>query len=171
MNRNNRAITILLLITLVVTIFWITSSNNKKDCNSLAEDFLSKLYNVSHTEGEVLFGQTVAVQGEWNKLDEYFREIYADLMTEECYERLAANKILGSTHFVAYKKKSDFKVAEINFKGSQEKYEDQYHVYTLDLIEYDADSQEIINEWIVEALISYTDESGKLRINDLEIEM
>ena len=171
LNRNNKTILVLTLIILVVAILWLTSRASEQESTALAENIIANLYNVSYSDGAELFGKAKTVQGEWIGLEEYLRARYVDLMTLDCYDRLAANRMLDSTHFVAYQKKSDFKTESINFKEKQEKYGDQYHVYSLDLVEFQADSKEIINKWIVKAYISYTDENGELRIKDIEIEM
>jgi len=169
-NKNKNKIIILVSILLVVTVLFIFSRDNEYKFNALAENLIVSLYNVSYSDGEELFGRT-NTEEEWIELDEYLRDRYADLMTVNCYHRLATNKMLDSTHFVAYQKNADFKTGSINFKEKQEKYGEQYHVYSLDLVQYHADSKEIINKWIIEAYISYSDENGELKIKDLEIEM
>lgn len=171
MEDNKKLIRPLFIILLLVTILWISSRDSEHKSTALAENFIANLYNVSYSDGEELFGKTRKAQGKKIQLEEYLRVRYGDLMTVDCYDRLAASRILDSTHFVAYQKKSDFKTESINFKEKQEKYGDQYHVYSLDLVEYHADSKEIINKWIVEAYISYSDENGELRIKDIEIKM
>lgn len=169
MKKNSRIIIILILIILAVAIFWITTRDNDDKFNMLAVDFLEKFYNVSHSDGEELFGQTTAVEGELIQLDESLRDIYADIMTVDCYDRMVANRILGSTHYSAYQRESSFRAESIKFKEGQEKYGDQYYVYTIDLIQYYTTSREIINEWNIEASMSFTEENGELKIKDVEI--